>query len=394
MPVSALNDGVADLGRVIQPGYYSEGYPWQTGYEAQVSGSSIAQDGRDILAAGEKYTVPGMRLRDAIRHAEIVGDPVPQEAYARLESLKRKPSEPAFDPNGWRKAEAAEEAARAPKATPEPVEPAAPKPAGKALALSDNRKMTLGALQRAGYIVQDLDSGMKVQTRGELRVTLKAVPHDIDVVIGLKNGNWKVSEVSSEAPTSISQTEAVTEFRKQVESSLTTKRPVQTPPILAPKPAPSFEVPVFKSISKAMTSAEVKAEFQRQIDAVPRFGDGGPEAITLKAGGSTARIQNTARRVAEYMKDLDKVKGGKTPKPVSEKTDTRPSGGVVSWGGDLSKRAPLKSITDMIDDFDSQAAVDFAAAQGIDLEEALKGDRKRLDRVRGLKPTPDLNEGM
>jgi len=61
----------------------------------------------------------------------------------------------------------------------------------------------------------------------------------------------------------------------------------------------------------------------------------------------------------------------------------------------LSKRAPLKSITDMIDDFDLQAAVDFAAAQGIDLEEALKGDRKRLDRVRGLKPTPpDLNEGM
>jgi hypothetical protein len=90
--MSALNDGVADLGRVIQPGYYSEGYPWQTGYEAQVSGSSIAQDGRDILAAGEKYTVPGMRLRDAIRHAEIVGDPVPQEAYARLESLKRKPT--------------------------------------------------------------------------------------------------------------------------------------------------------------------------------------------------------------------------------------------------------------------------------------------------------------
>ena len=101
----------------------------------------------------------------------------------------------------------------------------------------------------------------------------------------------------------------------------------------APKPAP-------KPAGKAKTPAEVKAEFQRQIDAVPRFDAGGPETITLKAGGSSARIQNTARRVAEYMKDLDKVKG-------------------------------------------------------IDLEEALKGDRKRLDRVRGLKPTPsDLNEGM
>ena len=180
-------------------------------------------------------------------------------------------------------------------------------------------------------------------------------------------------------------------------------------PVPAPKPAPKPSEPAFdpngwrkaeaaeeaaraarapKPAGKAMTPAEVKAEFQRQIDAVPRFGDGGPETITLKAGGSSARIQNTARRVAEYMKDLDKVKGGKTPKPKSGKTDTRPSGGVVSWGTDLDRRAPLKSITDMIDDFDSQAAVDFAAAQGIDLEEALKGDRKRLDRVRGLKPTP------
>jgi hypothetical protein len=135
-----------------------------------------------------------------------------------------------------------------------------------------------------------------------------------------------------------------------------------------------------------MTPAEVKAEFQRQIDAVARFDAGGPETITLKAGGSSARIQNTARRVAEYMKELDKVKPSKPG--MKKATDA------------LSKRAPLQSITDMIDAthgaaFDLQAAVDFAAAQGIDLEEALKGDRKRLDRVRGLKPTPpDLNEGM
>lgn len=108
------------------------------------------------------------------------------------------------------------------------------------------------------------------------------------------------------------------------------------------------------------------------------------------------------------MKELDKVKdkkyvaekkagiGDTTP---ADKRFVRSKGSVAlpakTWGSDLSRRAPLKSITDMIDDFDSQAAVDFAAAQGIDLEEALKGDRKRLDRVRGLKPTPpDLNEGM
>lgn len=155
--------------------------------------------------------------------------------------------------------------------------------------------------------------------------------------------------------------------------------------------------PAPKPTGKALSPAEVKAEFQRQIDAVPRFDDGGPETITLKAGGSTVKLQNTARRVAEYMKALDTVKGGKTPKPKSGKSAgpiTSVKGfygeeSTKSWGEAANNRAPLKTITDMIDDFDSQAAVDFAAAQGIDLEVALKDDRKRLDRVRNLKPTPE-----
>lgn len=92
-----------------------------------------------------------------------------------------------------------------------------------------------------------------------------------------------------------------------------TLRSWAAPKAEAPKPtAPA------KPTSKALTPAEVKAEFQRQIDAVPRFGDGGPETITLTAGGSRAKIQNTARRVAEYMKALDTVKGGKTPKPTPD----------------------------------------------------------------------------
>lgn len=177
--------------------------------------------------------------------------------------------------------------------------------------------------------------------------------------------------------------------------------PVKAAP--AAKPAPRAEAPVTKPTGKAMSPAEVKVEFQRQIDAVPRFDDGGPETITLKAGGSTVKLQNTARRVAEYMKALDTVKGGKTPKPVSEKKVLAPADKRVvgwkattrtkTWGSDLSRRAPLKTITDMIDDLDPQAAVDFAAAQGIDLEVALKDDRKRLDQVRNLKPTPDTPAG-
>lgn len=82
-----LNDGIPDHGKVIIDGYYSNGYPWQAGYDSQISGCSVAQDGRDILAVGERYTAEGMRLRDAIRHAEILGDIVPNEAYLRLGSL-------------------------------------------------------------------------------------------------------------------------------------------------------------------------------------------------------------------------------------------------------------------------------------------------------------------
>ena len=74
-----LNDGITDLGWVIFPDYYAEGYPWETGYEKQVSGISVAQDGKDILRAGEVYGTPaGMMLRDAIRHAEIQGVKVPR----------------------------------------------------------------------------------------------------------------------------------------------------------------------------------------------------------------------------------------------------------------------------------------------------------------------------
>lgn len=83
-----LDDGIADLGKVIQAGYYSAGYPWETNWN-QVSGSSMAMDGKDILAGFERYSSEGMKLRDAIRHAEVVGDVVPDIAYQRLESLRK-----------------------------------------------------------------------------------------------------------------------------------------------------------------------------------------------------------------------------------------------------------------------------------------------------------------
>lgn len=334
-------------------------------------------------------------------------------------------------------------AAQAPQTTPQSRAPdeapkPAPKPAPSKAALPEN----VLAIESGGQ-AEGAKESWKRMSATEYRLSDPAGGGDFQIV--KKGSNWLNPDTGEKWPTLDGAMRGV---RRQIAQEAKTRadeaasrtevgpEPVKTAP--AAKPAPRTEAPAFdpngwrkaeaaeeaaraardpKPAGKAMTPAKVKAEFQRQIDAVARFDAGGPETITLKAGGSSARIQNTARRVAEYMKALDTVKGGKTPKPKSEKTDSRDvqlnlrarakeraagravvpgqEAGAKSWGGVLNKRAPLKSITDMIDDFDLQAAVDFAAAQGIDLEEALKGDRKRLDRVRGLKPTPpDLNEGM
>ena len=62
-----------------------------------MSGCSVAQDAKDILRAGILYTAEGMRLRDAIRHAEIANDPVPDDVYESLRSMRR-PMDALVDP--------------------------------------------------------------------------------------------------------------------------------------------------------------------------------------------------------------------------------------------------------------------------------------------------------
>ncbi len=83
-----LKDGITDRGTILIEDFYSDGYPWQTGYDKQVSGCSVAQDGKDILKSGAFYRAEGMRLRDAIRHAEICGETVPENAYEMLLSMQ------------------------------------------------------------------------------------------------------------------------------------------------------------------------------------------------------------------------------------------------------------------------------------------------------------------
>ncbi len=93
---SHLVDGVSDLGLIIVHDYYREGdqgnmYPWHQNYaclsEPDTRGCSLGMTGPDILHSGKVYTAAGMVLRDAIRHAEILGDNVPDEACVKLLNL-------------------------------------------------------------------------------------------------------------------------------------------------------------------------------------------------------------------------------------------------------------------------------------------------------------------
>lgn len=90
-----LDDGLDDLGVILIHDFYRDDlYPWEGDYRTygiadQTGtgyGSSIAMTGKQILAL-DHYSPAGMRLRDAIRHAEILADHVPNEAYEKLESL-------------------------------------------------------------------------------------------------------------------------------------------------------------------------------------------------------------------------------------------------------------------------------------------------------------------
>jgi len=82
-----INDGLdAFEGNVVQSAY-DNGYPWQTGYDRQDVGGAVQLDSVGVTRLSHLYTSKGCYLRDAIRHAEILGRPVLREAYERLQAL-------------------------------------------------------------------------------------------------------------------------------------------------------------------------------------------------------------------------------------------------------------------------------------------------------------------
>lgn len=89
-----------DLGYIIQHDFYRAEsrelameccYPWINDYKhlSDIQGFSIAMSGEQIHKSAA-YAGPGMHLRDAIRHAEILGDNVPPAAYEKLQGYVAK----------------------------------------------------------------------------------------------------------------------------------------------------------------------------------------------------------------------------------------------------------------------------------------------------------------
>ena len=99
---SKIPEDCGDLGFIIVHDFYrpdngvlgEDGacYPWLNNYATleAIGGFSIAMSGPQINGSGI-YTGVGMHLRDAIRHAEILGDNVPPSAYEKLAGYVIKP---------------------------------------------------------------------------------------------------------------------------------------------------------------------------------------------------------------------------------------------------------------------------------------------------------------
>ena len=97
-------------------------------------------------------------------------------------------------------------------------------------------------------------------------------------------------------------------------------------------------------------------------------------------GDGTFTVNNTVRQLLKFRQQIATNKGFTASKsvPAPERaTDT------------LDRRSAGAAITNMIDDGDAQAAVDFAAARGVNIREVLSGDKVRLPKIAGLTPTTD-----
>jgi hypothetical protein len=109
--------------------------------------------------------------------------------------------------------------------------------------------------------------------------------------------------------------------------------------------------------------------------------------VTLKVPGDGAfKVLNSKPALREFRKKVEASHGFKatTPAPKQPRTNKSEYFGVERGSG-----GPETAIRNMIDEADPQAAVDYAAARGLDIADVLKGDKVRLPKIAGLTPTTE-----
>lgn len=301
-----------------------------------------------------------------------------------------------------------------------------PRPDGAATARADKpkadvstRQGLVAALKKEGLNATDMDPGRR--TGGRVLVVLDAIPYKVDAWAELKNGEWKYDMLGTEGRgdvKSISQREAVDAFKAKLEDLTAGAKPAAPKP--APQPmlaAPRVTAAPTKPAPKpliARKNSEILADLNKQIDAEARYGAGGPERITLKSGGTTQVISNTAEGVAKWRAEAAKsygFKDTKVPKPAPEKKsgiegtkviiprDKRVVGSkddmrmeTKAWGGELSKRSPKTVVQDFVSDGDFENAQALAEHYGIDIKAGMDAWQKQAyqDWQDGPKPEPEL----
>lgn len=99
-------------------------------------------------------------------------------------------------------------------------------------------------------------------------------------------------------------------------------------------------------------------------------------------GDGVFKVVNTRERLEEFKRKVEMAPGFK--KTRRETAPTLP-------GSQRGSANPTDAIADMIDSGDAQAAVDYAAQKGLVIADVLAGQKARLAKIAGLKPTQALD---
>lgn len=121
---------------------------------------------------------------------------------------------------------------------------------------------------------------------------------------------------------------------------------------------------------------------------------GQADMVKIKVpGDGTFTILNTREALADFRKKVEKSPGFSDRATVFVAPRVNGYGmrkeAGSAFGVEDGSGGPKAVVENMVDEGDPQAAVDYAAARGLDIAEVLRGDKTRLGKVAGLTPTAE-----